>query len=226
MWVSSVAVRMPGPAKRVLAIDIGYRNFAYCLLEGGKIIREWVLLDLIATYGNSSSAPKDFSEYRELMMTSLEDLFPDPLGVANSIVVERQPPPPYGSVLNIVLGEVVLAYFMVPMRTRRRLDESRLQEVRMVDPKIKFPGGAKMSYAQRKAYTVQKTTDLLKGGQVEDLSEKQWREKFVSNKKCWKLDDLADAFLLARNVSPANASPVVAAKQTSILQFARGLAPP
>lgn len=187
----------------VLGIDIGYRNFAFCLLtvRGEKShVARWDLVDLVQSF-NGGRKPKDLQEHRWLMYTCLETLFPDPLETANVVVVERQPPPPHGTVLNLVLAEVVLAYFQVPLRQQRNL-RSRLQAVSFVDPKVKFPNDLSVSYAERKLWAVRRVAACFRHPEsATDASEMVWSRKFSLSEQYTrrlKLDDLADAFLLAR----------------------------
>lgn len=212
---------------KILSIDCGIKNLAYCLYNTeSKEIEEWNVVN-IAPYPESDKSP-EHSYIPELCITFFETN--KHLLECDTVIIEKQPP--RNAKMRVTEGSIY-TYFVL----RGRLD-GIIGKVETYSPKHKLKGvlgiSGKSSYSKRKKVAIQKVTEILQlqlqkestSSELEqnkldkpdkpDKSDKpnKWLRYFCEHKK---RDDLADTYLmlLAYINHQALSSEIVATSATS-----------
>jgi hypothetical protein len=160
---------------RILGIDCGFKNLAYCLYDSElKAIHTWEVVDISE---KSSYIPEKCIEYFDKHLNLLE---------CDRVIIEKQPPR-NGKMR--VMEAALYCYFIL----RGKLDESKpISRVETYSAKHKLGGmlglSGKKSYGARKKAAIHKVMELL-GKETDD----KWLRYFCEHKK---RDDLSDSWLM------------------------------
>jgi len=164
----------------ILGIDIGLKNFSYCLMEENKQIVEWDVMDLTKAIESKKHYKGKFDMIHVCLnildlFNTLIDEHGDP---CNWIVkIENQMPRgTHGITMKTIQGIVTQQLLSMGVRNIRYVCGSC---------KLKGFNVPKKTYSERKKSAVSVTYDLLKGNDA--LNSLKLR-----NKK----DDMCDAYLL------------------------------
>lgn len=173
---------------KILSIDCGIKNLAYCLYNTEtKEIEEWHVVN-ISPYPESDKTP-EHSYIPELCVTFFETN--KHLLECDTVIIEKQPP--RNAKMRVTEGSIY-TYFIL----RGRLD-GMITKVETYSPKHKLKGAlgitGKSAYSKRKKLAIQKVTEILQS-QNESIPENEpnkWLRYFCEHKK---RDDLADTYLM------------------------------
>lgn len=167
----------------ILSFDMGYKNLAYCYVEGTRILR-WECVNVVE--GKTRAKKPSIALVTEALVDHLQtlDMTPD------KVLIETQPAGGAGRRSNTmmkVLSHVVQAFFYA----------RGVKKVQFVSPKRKLKGcrdvkglKTKDRYAIHKQYGIDQCLERLKT--MEAAAE--WTDFFT---KQTKKDDLADSLLQA-----------------------------
>jgi hypothetical protein len=173
---------------KILSIDVGYRNLAYCVLDDG-VVRDWKNIDVITENVDGKNATKGRVDpvLLGLIVASLvkrEEILLD----VDVVLVEKQPP---RAKLNRTVESAILAYFL----TMKEINIfCRIGSVQSCDARSKFAESQKRHQLKgKKKYQARKNegivlceTYLESTGQVSAVFE-----------KAKKRDDFADCLMQA-----------------------------
>ena len=167
---------------RILGIDCGIKNLAYCLYNTDtKEIEKWNVIDISTnTNANLTYIPDMCINYLDEHTYLLD---------CDKVLIEKQPPR-NGKMR--VMEAALYCYFTL----RGKLDENKqLSSVETYSAKHKLGGmlglSGKKSYGARKKAAIVKVTAILSKDNI-DLND-PWLRFFCEHKK---RDDLSDAFLM------------------------------
>jgi flavodoxin len=167
---------------KLLGIDCGFKNLAYCLYDTDtKMIEIWEVID-ISNYLESNKCtyiPEICIQYLDQHKELLN---------CTKVIIEKQPP---RNAKMRVMEAALFSYFYI----RGKLEEntiSTIENVETYSAKHKLSGilgiSGKKSYGARKKLAINKVIDVLKN-QTDDT----WLKYFCEHKK---RDDLADSYLM------------------------------
>jgi hypothetical protein len=181
--------------KKILAIDVGIKNFSYCYLSydpkgpssDAKIL-EWDVIPVI----DPKSKCRDYSFERlsEAMLSMLNDRFVDNYD-ADLVLIENQPATKNRTMKSISV--VIYSYFIMLKQqfgTLKRVSFVSATNKLKCTKRSRDPSCAAMqqkTYAQRKKLAIAMTAKYLKDI---DPARSEW---FAAQ---GKRDDLSDAFLM------------------------------
>ena len=162
---------------RILAIDCGIKNLAWCLYDSseGHIV-DWEVADVTDVGTKDTPVPEKLVMYLQTKPGMLE---------CDVVLIEKQPP--RNAKMRIV--EAVLHTYFVIKGKLATAAEHHIGEVISYSAKHKLAGvigiQGKTNYGARKKAAIAKVIELLPEG--------RWRSFFCSQKK---KDDSADCFLM------------------------------
>ena len=180
---------------KILSIDCGIKNLAYCLYNTEtKQIEKWEVAN-ISPYLESDKSPEHC--YIPELCVAFFDTHKHLLE-CDTVIIEKQPP---RNAKMRVTESSIYTYFLI----RGKLDGG-ISKVETYSPKHKLKGilgiSGKSAYSKRKKLAIQKVTEILqKETQQEtepetetpDNNIKNWLHYFCEHKK---RDDLADTYLM------------------------------
>jgi hypothetical protein len=172
---AAAAAAVVSPQYRVMAIDVGVRNLAYCILSREEVV-DWSVVDCIPTITNSKTVP--VRRLRQGVIGVLDGLLDALLGYELDLVaIEQQPT---RNQRMVCLQHVIETWFAL-----------RMPEVKVecMSPRLKLSlvDVDTQTYHDRKRAAVEETRRLFR--------ERQWSLAFFEGHR--KKDDLADTFLMA-----------------------------
>jgi len=168
---------------RILAIDCGYKNLAFCLYDTEletKIIK-WDVINLSEIDGrtNPDSTPEQIVSFFDSDKNS-------ELLQCDTVIIEKQPP---RNAKMRIIESILYTYFYIRGKIS---DVSRIAKVATFSPKHKLAGiigiAGKSCYATRKKKAISKVAELLG-----ESSLTEWQKYYCEYKK---RDDLADCYLM------------------------------
>lgn len=165
---------------RALAIDVGIKNFSFCIVSDKKNIETWECISLIDD--NEKCKNKSLDDLTELILLKLSELFDNNIDI-DIVLIENQP-----NTLNPLmktLSVVIFTYFNL-----LRIQTGSVKKVKFISSQKKLScnlvEGKPKSYNERKKMSIETTCKYL---DIIDIEKKKW---FLKQKK---KDDLSDAFL-------------------------------
>ena len=166
---------------KLLAIDCGIKNLAYCLYDiTSKSIEIWEVIDIGSNNQTCTYIPQLCIDYLENNKQLLE---------CNKVIIERQPP--RNSKMRVLEGSLY-SYFTLRGKLE---DSSTITEVETFSPLYKLAGmlglSGKKSYGARKKAAINKVKELLSAENMN--GDDTWLRYFCEHKK---RDDLADCYLM------------------------------
>lgn len=178
---------------KILSIDCGIKNLAYCLYNTEtKDIEEWQVMN-IAPYPDSDKTP-EHCYIPELCVAFFEGN--RHLLECDTVIIEKQPP---RNAKMRVTESAIYTYFLL----RGKID-GIVGKVETYSPKHKLKGilgiSGKNAYSKRKKLAIQKVTEILQTQSQPQSQETntptepgKWLRYFCEHKK---RDDLADTYLM------------------------------
>lgn len=174
-----------------IGIDVGMRNFAYCVMQGTRIV-EWNCIDLLEQDDDWHNVTP--TQMQDVLLRALPRLF-DSLGPAH-VGIEAQPFG-FGKYRKFEQCKIWLASHLIYNYFRARMWRCTMLSVRFIQARLKYQapwlklaGMAQtpVNYAKRKQNSV-RLCRVVAQHEAIDL-----RDKLETHQG--KQDDLADAFLL------------------------------
>lgn len=170
---------------RILSVDVGIRNFAYCYVEmdeKGINVLEWKNIDLFENDPDTLT----IEHISERLFSVLMSLFPENDFIADIVLIEIQIAK--NNKMKVV-SDLLYGYFMY-----HRLRGSSIGKVNFVPASHKYkvnksPGYQRRTYAERKRLSIHLIEQYL---DQPDFIRFSCTNEFEVSRKC---DDLSDAML-------------------------------
>lgn len=164
---------------KILGIDCGTKNLAYCIYNSDdKIIEKWEVIDI--TNLKCTYIPQICIDYLENNKHLLE---------CDKVIIEKQPP---RNAKMRVMEASLYSYFILYGKLSNL---SSIQNVETYSAKYKLGGmlglSGKKSYSARKKAAIAKVKDVLSPQNMNN--DDTWLRYFYEHKK---RDDLADSYLM------------------------------
>ena len=161
---------------KILSIDVGIINLAYCILNEEKVILHWEVITLCngTVIENCYDMIKQFNERKHLL-----DI--------DTLLIEKQPSV---NPKMRVMAQSIRSYFMI-----KSIDYDK--KIKIIDwspkHKLKCYDGPVPEWKVKSEYSKRKKTAVFQCKQLVNLQSLEMQNKFDKERK--KKDDLADSFL-------------------------------
>lgn len=180
-----------------VGIDVGMRNFSYCVVSSDRRVVKWQVLDLVDRFGGRIVKDINLASIALSVQLLCEELFPEPWVRRNvrAVGIEQQPSGRASNVKMVIMSLELRRYFETILYSSTFGDT--LAMVDLVAPSLKYCSAWLNRFGETKE---RKYADRKQLG--ERLAQKLMSEDFPLDqiptlRKGQKFDDLADSFLLA-----------------------------
>lgn len=187
-----------------LGIDIGLRNFSYCILEHQHdlCVRDWKLVDIIQLCGlpKKSCNKLTLTDIHSIANYSFEIIFPLTFLVNNKIAhisIEQQPHGKFGNQKMIIFSHLLYSYLQKFIQKVNIGDTLQTVEFTAASKKYKKVVLEKYNLQTSTKYQVRKENSVTLCDKI--LEDLKISVNCELQEQC-KRDDLADAFLLALEI--------------------------
>lgn len=175
----------------ILGIDIGLRNFSYCIVfdsNGGIEVDKWATVDVLKMCNIQKPCTNvKITQLHDIAEHCLPKLFPSPC-LFDSVQIENQPCGRFSNKLMIVFSHLIYSYF------RRHCAKHKIH---LQSPTLKYNKEwlARFGLSKQRGYHARKRLSI-------QLMECFCKKFHITIPSLTKLDDAADALLLALVVVP------------------------